>query len=37
MPLKVAENNKILREISSTKQIKYAMVPLYYENMVTYL
>jgi len=25
------------REISSTKQIKYAMVPLYYENMAIYL
>jgi len=30
MPLKVAKNEK-------KKQIKYAMVPLYYENMAIYL
>jgi len=42
MSLKVAKKKKgnifsVFSEISSTKQIKHAFLPLYYENMTIYL
>jgi len=42
MPSKVAKSEKkyifsVIRKISSTKQMKYALVPHYYENMAIYL